>query len=217
EKVINLFQEQKVEDALDSLKSLIGENTGISEIEEYFEALSAFKNKDLKVALDLSLARGLSYYTGIIFEVKPTSVKMGSICGGGRYDDLTGIFGLKEMSGVGISFGLDRIYDVMEELSLFPEKVGRTVDVLVVHFSKENQKHGQHLVTELRSQGVCAELYPDQVKIQKQFNYADKINTPYTLIIGDDEMNSETYSLKDMSSGQQEKLTLSELKNRSWS
>ncbi len=212
ERIMNLFDEDSSV-SLTSLEEIIGENKGISEVTEYFESLAAFEDKKLKVALDLSLARGLSYYTGIIFEVKPTSVQLGSICGGGRYDDLTGIFGLKDVSGVGISFGLDRIYDVMEELALFPKDITQTVDVLIVHQTNENQKHGQKLVMDLREKGIRADLYPEQVKIQKQFKYADKIKTPYTLIIGDDEMKSETYSLKDMNSGQQQRLSLGELIN----
>ncbi|MEQ9404001.1 MAG: histidine--tRNA ligase [Cyclobacteriaceae bacterium] len=206
-----LFNETNSEEALSKARTLIGQNKGIDDVSEFFEILGQFEKRNVKVELDLSLARGLSYYTGIIFEVKPTSVEMGSICGGGRYDDLTGIFGLGDLSGVGISFGLDRIYDVISELNLFPEEVTQTVDVLILHFNKENQKHGQKLVMELRENGIKAELYPDQVNIKKQFNYADKVKVPTVVIIGDDEMSTGNYSVKNMVSGDQEKHKINEL------
>ncbi|MEO9485555.1 MAG: histidine--tRNA ligase [Ekhidna sp.] len=196
---------------IEKVKSIDPENDGVKEIIYYFETLDQFKERNIKVELDLSLARGLSYYTGLIYEVKPTSVKMGSICGGGRYDNLTGVFGLTGISGIGISFGLDRIYDVMEELGLFPEKITQPLDVLLVHFSEENLKHGQRLVMNLREAGVRADLYPVSDKIKKQFNYADKIQTPYTLIIGDDEMESKAYMLKNMLSGEQKPMALDEI------
>lgn len=182
----------------------------IEEIKSYFRSLD-HSDKQVKIELDLSLARGLSYYTGMIYEVKPTSVQMGSICGGGRYDDLTGVFGLKGVSGIGISFGLDRIYDVLEELKLFPEKVAERLDVLIVHFGEEQLWHGQQLVTKLRDEGIKADLYPESVKIRKQFDYADKIKSPYTLIIGEEEMKSAAYTLKDMKSGDQKPLKINEI------
>lgn len=199
------------DELINRVKSIDSKNDGVKEVIAYFEALDQFADKNLKVELDLSLARGLSYYTGMIYEVKPTSVKMGSICGGGRYDNLTGVFGLNGISGIGISFGLDRIYDVMEELNLFPEKITQPLEVLIVHFSEENLKHGQKVVMALREAGIKADLYPDSDKIRKQFNYADKIHTPYTLIIGDDEMNSEEYMLKDMLTGEQNPMKLNKI------
>ena len=182
-------------------------------LEHYFGTLDD-SGKDVKVELDLSLARGLSYYTGMIFEVKPTTVQMGSICGGGRYDDLTGIFGLKNVSGIGISFGLDRIFDVMEELQLFPPSLSSRLDVLVVHFSEDNLKHAYKIVNELRNAELRADLYPETAKIKKQFDYADKTNASYTLVIGDNEMESHQYMLKDMNSGNQEPLTIDEIIQR---
>lgn len=196
---------------LEKVKAIDSENEGVKEIVNYFELLDQFENKNLKIELDLSLARGLSYYTGMIYEVKPTSVQMGSICGGGRYDNLTGVFGLDGVSGVGISFGLDRIYDVMEELKLFPPSITQTIDVLIIHFSNENLLHGHGIVMKLRENGIKAELYPEVAKPKKQFNYADKIQTPYTLIIGDDEMASNKYMLKNMASGEQNPLSLDEI------
>ncbi|WP_436516002.1 histidine--tRNA ligase [Ekhidna sp. To15] len=193
------------------VKSINPENKGVKEIISYFETLDQFKEKNLKVEFDLSLARGLSYYTGVIYEVKPTSIQMGSICGGGRYDNLTGVFGLNGISGIGISFGLDRIYDVMEELSLFPDQITQPLELLIVHFSEENLRHGQMVVMKLRQAGVKADLYPDTDKIKKQFNYADKIRTPYTLIIGDNEMQSGEYMLKNMDSGEQNPMNLDKI------
>ncbi len=212
-KVMLLLSQSSTGDPLSDCQSLIAENRGISDVRDFLETLDQFRERGFKLELDLRLARGLSYYTGIIFEVKSTSVQMGSICGGGRYDDLTGIFGLNDVSGVGISFGLDRIYDVMEALNLFPQKISQNIDALIVHFGKENQRHGQKLVMKLRDEGIKAEVYPEQVKIQKQLNYADRIGSPYTIVIGDEERADKKYSLKDMTSGNQQKLELDQLVN----
>ncbi len=209
--VMSLFSINERDQQMDRIKNLGKDNSGVHELISFFESLEKFSAKNLKIELDLSLARGLSYYTGMIYEVKPTSVKMGSICGGGRYDNLTGIFGLNGISGIGISFGLDRIYDVMEELNLFPENVTQPLDILIVHFSKENLAHGQSVVMELRNAGIRADLYPESDKIKKQFNYADKIQTPFTLIIGDNEMKSGTFMLKNMQSGEQNPMKLDEI------
>ncbi|MCP4458108.1 MAG: histidine--tRNA ligase, partial [Cytophagales bacterium] len=172
-------------------------------ISEYFKLLHATDRK-LKIDFDISLARGLTYYTGMIFEVVPTSVEMGSICGGGRYDNLTGVFGLQDVSGVGISFGLDRIYDVMEELGLFPAELSETIQVLIVHFDETCFEHGIEVLGKLRKAGIRADIYPELVKVKKQFNYADKVNARHTLVIGQDEIASSTYKLKNMKSGEQE-------------
>lgn len=206
---------QQLEEIEGKMNMIDSENTGMAEISKFFRSLNELKKEGIPVEIDLSLARGLSYYTGMIFEVKPTSVQMGSICGGGRYDDLTGIFGLNDVSGVGISFGLDRIYDVLEELKLFPQEISQPLQVLILHQddsrSDRNFLHSQEVVIKLRDEGVKAELYPDSVKIQKQFKYADKIKAPHVLIIGDEETKSKTYSLKDMQSGEQLKLSLDEV------
>jgi len=208
--VMQLFDLQDKEALLTKLSNLAEANTGIEQLAQYFEDLNDL-DSNIKVELDISLARGLSYYTGMIYEVKPTSVKMGSICGGGRYDNLTSVFGLQNISGIGISFGLDRIYDVMEELNLFPETISQTLDVLILHFNEENQKHSHKVVVELRKNGLKADLYPEVTKIRKQFDYADKIGVPYALIIGDDEMESGSYMLKNMKTGEQNPLTTNEI------
>lgn len=209
--VMNLLSVRDRSELIERVRKIDAGSKGVQEVVSYFESLDQFEHKNIKVELDLSLARGLSYYTGMIFEVKPTSVKMGSICGGGRYDNLTGVFGLKDISGVGISFGLDRIYDVMEELKLFPDKITQRLEVLVIHFSDENLKHGQNVVMKLRDAGIKSDIYPVSDKIKKQFNYADKIQTPYTLIVGDEEMQSKEYMLKNMHSGDQKPMKLDEI------
>lgn len=196
---------------IDFFKELIGSNRGTEELEEYFSFLESSGRSNFKIEFDLSLARGLTYYTGIIFEVKATDVSIGSITGGGRYDNLTGVFGLEHISGVGISFGLDRIYDVLEEKNLFPPSLAQTIDLLIVHFDKESRKHGIELLMKMRSSGIKSELYPDEVKIKKQFNYADKNNIPYVLVIGTNEIEQKMYSLKDMKEGSQELLSIEDV------
>ncbi len=162
--------------------------------------------------MDVTLARGLNYYTGAIFEVAaPKQVQMGSIGGGGRYDDLTGIFGLNHVSGVGISFGLDRIYLVLEELGLFPETVTKNVEVLFINFGDKEALFSLKAIKQMRLAGIHAELYPDAAKMKKQMNHADKRAIPFVVIIGEEEMNSNSYSLKNMISGEQFKLSLQDL------
>jgi histidyl-tRNA synthetase len=163
--------------------------------------------------LDVTLARGLNYYTGAIFEVAaPAGVAMGSIGGGGRYDDLTGIFGLKNMSGVGISFGLDRIYLVVEELGLFPTTVTSTSQALFINYGEKEAFYAMKAIKELRQLGIKVELYPDNAKLAKQFQHADKRNIPYVVMAGDQEMNSNSYTLKNLQTGEQKSLSLEELK-----
>ncbi|TGD56811.1 histidine--tRNA ligase [Flavobacterium humi] len=163
--------------------------------------------------LDVTLARGLNYYTGAIFEIAPPSgVSMGSIGGGGRYDDLTGIFGLKNMSGVGISFGLDRIYLVIEELGLFPETVTSTSKALFFNLGQEETQYAMKAITDLRRAGIKVEMYPDNVKMGKQFQYADKRSIPFAVIVGGDEIANNNYSVKNLVSGEQHKLSFEELK-----
>lgn len=162
--------------------------------------------------LDVTLARGLNYYTGAIFEVSaPKGVAMGSIGGGGRYDDLTGIFGLKNMSGVGISFGLDRIYLVVEELGLFPETVAESTKVLFINFGDKEALYAQKAVGKLRNAGIKAEVYPDAAKIGKQFQHADKRGIPFAIMAGDAEMEVGNYTLKNLASGEQHTVTFEEL------
>ncbi|WP_348813694.1 histidine--tRNA ligase [Flavobacterium maritimum] len=163
--------------------------------------------------LDVTLARGLNYYTGAIFEVAPPKqVAMGSIGGGGRYDDLTGIFGLKNMSGVGISFGLDRIYLVVEELNLFPDTVTATSKALFINYGEKEAFYAMKAIKELRNSGTKVELYPDNAKVARQFQHADKRNIPFAVIVGDQEMASNTFSLKNLITGEQVSLDFEGLK-----
>jgi len=179
---------------------------GCDEIETVFNYVSKFKIQRATVELDITLARGLNYYTGAIFEVKTNEVAMGSIGGGGRYDDLTGMFGLKGLTGAGISFGADRIYDVMEELNLFPADTNQTTRVLIICFDKDGEEYALPLLQQLRTDSINAELYPAGAKIKKQMEYANNKNIPYTVLIGSEEMQSGLLAFKDMTSGEQQKL-----------
>ena len=161
--------------------------------------------------VDFTLARGLSYYTGMIYEVKPTSIKMGTITAGGRYDNLTGVFGLKGLSGVGVSFGIDRIYDTLEEMNLFPESNPHYTKLLLVSFDDETLKHALSLLGQLRNVGISAEVYPDVTKMKKQMGYADKKRIPYVLIVGPEEMEKEKYTLKYMETGKQDLFTIDQI------
>ena len=185
---------------------------GIEELEFINKGIETLGLKTATLQLDVTLARGLNYYTGAIFEVSaPEGVKMGSIGGGGRYDDLTGIFGLKDMSGVGISFGLDRIALVLEDLDLFPETVTNTVNVLFINFGDAEAMASMKAIKRLREQGISAELFPDNKKTIKQFNYANKRNIPFVVLLGESEMKAETFTLKNMKTGDQESLSFNEL------
>lgn len=198
------------------LKSLLSNSEigqkGIEELEFIQKALQELPLKTATLDLDVTLARGLNYYTGAIFEISaPAKVKMGSIGGGGRYDDLTGIFGLKNMSGVGISFGLDRIYLVLEELDLFPEEIKETTKVLFINFGEEEALYALKAITELRTASISAELYPDAAKMKKQMTYADRRSIPYVVLAGGSEMQSEVYNLKNMKTGEQASYTKDDL------
>lgn len=188
---------------------------GIEEIEFLLNNLNTLTIKHIKIELDITLARGLNYYTGTIFEAKADAGTFTpSILGGGRYDDLTGIFGLKGLSGVGISFGVDRIYDVMEELQLFPKEVNKSssITILMAYFGEAEQLHCLKLVSQLRTFGIHAEIYPDVVKkISKQFEYADKKQIPFVGVIGGNEMAKNTIMLKNMNTGTQEEVSLEQL------
>ncbi len=185
---------------------------GIEELLFIAKQLKVLELKSATVDFDVTLARGLNYYTGAILEVgAPEGVAMGSIGGGGRYDDLTGIFGLKNISGVGISFGLDRIYLVMEALELFPNKVSATSKVLFVNYGEIESLYAMQAIAKLRDAGISAELYPDAVKVGKQFSYIDKRQIPFAVVVGESEMNENKYSLKNMASGEQNMMTLIEL------
>lgn len=177
---------------------------GVQELQFLVRQTVALGLKESQLTLDVTLARGLNYYTGAIFEVSADKVAMGSIGGGGRYDDLTGIFGLKNMSGVGISFGLDRIYLVLEELGLFNEVPSQKPDVLFVNFGHAEAAYGLKAIKKLRTEGIKAELYPDEAKLKKQFNYANKREIPFVVIVGEEEIQQNNYSVKIMESGDQE-------------
>src|SRR6202000_1649208 len=176
------------EEKLKSLRTALAKSAtglkGCDEIETVFEYLKITSPKTAKVELDITLARGLNYYTGAIFEVKTHEVNMGSIGGGGRYDDLTGMFGLKDLTGVGISFGADRIYDVIDELNLFPAATNQSTQVLICCFDKEGEAYALPLLRQLRARNISAELYPAGTKIKKQMEYANNKQIPYTIVIG---------------------------------
>jgi histidyl-tRNA synthetase len=207
------------EQKLESLKSVLGASAtglvGIQEIETVFEYVKAMLGSgsvlNPDVELDITLARGLNYYTGCIFEVKTNEVAMGSIGGGGRYDDLTGMFGLKGLTGVGISFGADRIYDVLEELKLFPETAAVGTRVLISNFDPEAERYALPIAQQLRKAGIASELYPSSAKLKKQMSYADAKNIPYVILIGSEEMQSGLLTIKNMQSGDQQKLSLPEV------
>ncbi len=205
-----------LEEKLTFLKGLLAASEiglkGIEEVESIVDSLRTCKLKGSEIELDITLARGLNYYTGAIFEIKATAGSLNSsIGGGGRYDDLTGIFGLPNMSGVGISFGADRTYDVMEELNLFPEHVSASTKILFVNFGKAEEQYCLPVLSELRESGINCEIYPESAKMKKQMGYADAKKIPFVVLVGADEMQSNLFTLKDMQSGQQSKVTKGEL------
>lgn len=181
---------------------------GIEELEYVFNKTQLLGLRSAKLEFDVTLARGLNYYTGAIFEVKANGVKMGSLCGGGRYDDLTGLFGLNGISGVGISFGADRIYDVLSELELYPEDLNQTLEFLFINFGEKETDFALPILQQLRNHNVAAELYPDPTKLKKQFKYADDKNVKYTVIIGENELINKEITVKDMKLGSQETLSV---------
>ena len=183
---------------------------GIEEMKMLFSYLEKM-NLATNFELDLTLARGLNYYTGAIIEVKAKDVEMGSICGGGRYDDLTGIFGLKDVSGVGISFGAERIYDVLTQLDLFPPESAETTKVLFVNFGEKEEAYCLPMLSKLRASGINAEIYPDSAKMKKQMNYANKKDIPFVVLAGESEMAAQKFTLKNMESGEQTLVTSEDL------
>lgn len=200
--------------SLDELeKALESSPSGLKGIEELRSFHSYMDQTEVtnKVEFDVSLARGLNYYTGCILEVVSNDVKMGSIGGGGRYDDLTGVFGLKGVSGVGISFGAARIYDVMEELKLFPEELSHNLKVLIIALDEDTHTFAYKCLSQLRQSGIPSDLYPSAAKMKKQMKYANDLGVPYTIVIGSDEMTSGLLSLKNMDTGQQEKKSIDEI------
>jgi len=217
EKVNPLFiVGEDTQERLAMLKDLLADSSigqeGITEMEFILAQVASLGLASSKLTISVTLARGLNYYTGAIFEVSaPAGVAMGSIGGGGRYDDLTGIFGMKDMSGVGISFGLDRIYLVLEELQLFPETVSATTRVLFLNFGEAEAAYAMQAIKALRKAGISSELYPDTAKFKKQMTYANRRSIPYVVLAGDQEIAASTYTLKDMDKGSQTQLDLNEL------
>ena len=210
-------EEGIAKEKLAQLQTVLNESeTGLKGIEELSLVFDYLKtlNISIDIKLDLTLARGLSYYTGAIFEVKALDAEIGSITGGGRYDDLTGIFGLKNVSGVGISFGADRIFDVMNQLDLFPADTKATTQILFVNFGTKEEKFCLSLLQSLRQQGINAELYPDAAKMKKQMTYADKKGIPFVALVGENEIQSGTVALKNMQTGEQENVKVEELAHK---
>ena len=208
EKISPLFSIEGVtESRLDQMAEYLSSSEiglqGVNELRWVFDKVNMLGLREAKLEFDVTLARGLNYYTGAIFEVKANGVKIGSICGGGRYDDLTGIFGMKGVSGVGISFGADRIYDVLTELELFPEAVDERLDILFINFGEEAELKCMELSHELRGKGIAAELYPSSVRMNKQMKYANDRGVRYIGLLGEDEMRRGVIQLKNMDSGEQ--------------
>ena len=202
------------EEKLEKLADLFGESeVGRKGVEELTYILDKLRHCKLQneVRLDLSLARGLDYYTGTIFEVKALDTPMGSITGGGRYDNLTGVFGQSGMSGVGISFGAERIFDVLEALDLYPESTHSGTQLLFINFGEKALDYILPLLSDLRLEGITAEVYPDDAKMKKQMSYANALSIPYVAFVGDDEIEQHTISVKDMETGDQKSYTTEEL------
>jgi histidyl-tRNA synthetase len=199
---------------LNCLKELIGDTAdgsrGLMELEAIIDYLKAFDLK-AEIEIDQSLARGLNYYTGAIIEVKAADVQIGSICGGGRYDNLTGIFGLPDVSGVGVSFGADRIYDVLTELKLFPEDAASLTKVLLVNFGEKESLYALSVLQKLQQAEIAAELYPEPAKMKKQMKYANQKQIPFVLLIGEEEMKTGKLTLKNMVNGEQQKMETDEI------
>jgi histidyl-tRNA synthetase len=204
------FQQQ-----MDTLAALFAHSEtgkkGLEELKQVMQLVEAFDTGNTHLEFDTTLARGLSYYTGAIFEVKAHHVQIGSISGGGRYDNLTGSFGMPGISGVGFSFGVDRIYDVMEELSLFPHNTFTTTRVLFSNFDEKALLYTLPLLKQLREHGINSEVYPEAGKLKKQLDYANSKGIPYVILIGSDEMASEKLTLKDMQAGSQQQVGIEEV------
>jgi histidyl-tRNA synthetase len=197
-----------------TLKNVLQASTtglkGVEELETILNKVDLLKIKN-ELELDLTLARGLNYYTGAIFEVKALDVEIGSITGGGRYDNLTGVFGMPDVSGVGISFGADRIFDVLNQLELYPANSGQQTQVLFVNFGEKEENYILPILSNLRMQGINAEIYPEAVKMKKQMSYADDNHIPFVAIVGENEMAEGKISVKNMTTGEQISVSVDEL------
>lgn len=209
-----LLLEGTTQEKLIQIEKVIGKTEvglkGIEEMKTLFDYLNSF-NLKTDVELDLTLARGLNYYTGAIFEVKAKDFEIGSICGGGRYDDLTGIFGMPDVSGVGVSFGAERIYDVLVQQNLFPPDSLETTKVMFVNFGEKEEVYCLPVLANLRENGINAEIFPDSAKMKKQMNYANKKQIPFVVLAGESEMEAKKFTLKNMESGEQKSVTAKEL------
>ena len=208
-----LFMKGNTKEKLQQLKTMLNNEVGQKGIEELETLFDYINDMDLSIEteLDLTLARGLNYYTGAIFEVKAKDFPIGSISGGGRYDNLTGIFGLPNVSGVGISFGADRIYDVLEGLKLFPETMSESTKVIFLNFGKDEERYSLKYLNQVRKHGINAEIYPDATKIQKQMKYADQRNIPIVIIAGEQEVADQTFTVKWMKEGRQDTVDANQL------
>ena len=214
-KKINLLDKFLNIKNINDISVLVNQNElgkkGIEELDFILKSIDSLELKSSELKFNISLARGLDYYTGSIFEVKSSDVNIGSLAGGGRYDDLTSIFGLKDVSGVGISFGIDRIYLVMEELGLFPKDIDFSSKVLFLNFGELEAKYCFKYLKELRNNNISSELYPNNDKIKKQMNYANNKGVQFVVMIGEDEMKSGQLTVKNMSTGEQNEMSISEL------
>lgn len=202
---------QKIEFLTQQLSAIGNGKKSVEALNQVFSLLTAYGASEERVEFDIALARGLSYYTGCIFEVKINNVSIGSVSGGGRYDNLTGVFGMPGVSGVGISFGVDRLYEAMEELQIFPAEAQIASKILLCHLDEASLHYALKTVYILREMGIAAEVYPDLSKLKKQLEYADRKKIPFTIVIGSDEMKSGTLAFKDMKTGEQHLLTLAEI------
>ncbi len=210
QQIVNILEVKNLEDLKPLLETSETGRKGIAELEEVFQYLDDYQAAN-EITFDITLARGLNYYTGCIFEVSAKDVEMGSIGGGGRYDDLTGVFGLKDVSGVGVSFGAERIYDVMEELGLFPQDDAVNLKLLFLSFDEKSFLYAWKQLVKVRAAGINAEIYPEPVKMKKQMKYANSREVQYVSIVGSQEMESGQLSLKDMATGEQEMMTIDEI------
>jgi histidyl-tRNA synthetase len=203
------------ENLLEAVNSIVSSSEigakGIEELKEVLEMVKSLGLDKAKLEFDPSLARGLNYYTGAIFEVKANNVNIGSICGGGRYDDLTSIFGMKDLSGVGVSFGADRIYDVLQELDLFPKELLSSTQLIFINFGELEAKQSMKWLKELRENDIPAEIYPDKAKMKKQMTYANNKNIPFVALVGENELKSNSITVKNMETGDQSNYTIKEL------
>ncbi|MFL1603564.1 histidine--tRNA ligase [Riemerella anatipestifer] len=187
---------------------------GVEEVEFVIKQCLALGISPEVLRFDITLARGLDYYTGAIFEVKSNEVQLGSIGGGGRYDNLTEVFGVKNIPGIGISFGLDRIYLVMEELNRFPQEVSQNVQYLFANYGEQEAFHAMDIIQQLRAKGISSELYPEAAKLKKQFTYAEKKGIPYIVFVGEEEIKNKQVSIKNLETGEQSSLTLADFLNQ---